>query len=83
MDMNEPIPQEAYYPLSVLVLAIGAGFSILGTRNVLEGCSNNAPAARELGERQLKIGGNFAFLSAYIKKGILPAPEIMEYLAER
>ena len=83
MDMNEPIPQEAYYPLSVLVLAIGAGFSISGMRNVLEGYSNNDPAARELGKRLLKIGGNFAFLSASIQKGILPAPEIMEYLAER
>ena len=80
MDMNEPIPQEAYYPLSELFLTIGAGFDILGTYNLLKGYNDNDPAAKELGERQLKVGGNFVFLSAYIKKGILPAPEIMEYL---
>ena len=81
MDMNEPIPQEAYYPLSELFLTIGAGFDILGTYNLLKGYNDNDPAAKKLGERQLKAGGNFVFLSVYIKKGILPAPEIMEYLA--
>lgn len=83
MNKNEPIPQEAYYPLSFLFTTLGVSLSIMGVLNVLEGCGNNAPAMRELGERQLKIGGNFVFLSSYIKKGILPEPEIMEYLTTR
>lgn len=83
MNKNEPIPQEAYYPLSMLFIILGVSLSIMGVFNVLEGCGNNTPSIRELGERQLKIGGNLVFLSAYIKKGILPEPEIMEYLATR
>lgn len=83
MNRNEPIPQEAYYPLSVLFITLGAGFGILGVLNLLEGFGNNDPALRELGERQLKAGGNLAFLSAYIKNGTLPGPEIKEYLTTR
>ena len=83
MDTNEPILQEAYHLLSIILTAIGTEFGIWGMRNVLEGHSNSDPAMRELGERQMKAGGNLVILSAYIEKGTLPAPEIMEYLAAR
>ena len=67
--------------LKVLVIALGAGLGVWGVINLLEGCGNNHPAAKEQGERQIKAGGNLVFLAAYLRNGTLPAPEIMEYLA--
>ena len=81
--MNEPIPQEAYAPLSTLITALGVGLAVWGIRNLIEGYSNNIPSAQSLGERQLRAGGNLVFLAACVKEGHVPDPEIMEYLAER
>lgn len=67
--------------LQPLVIALGAGLGVWGVINLLEGCGNNHPAAKEQGERQIKAGGNLVFLAAYLRNGTLPAPEIMEYLA--
>lgn len=67
--------------LETLVIALGAGLGVWGVINLLEGCGNNHPAAKEQGERQIKAGGNLVFLAAYLRNGTLPAPEIMEYLA--
>lgn len=67
--------------LQTLVIALGAGLGVWGVINLLEGCGNNHPAAKEQGERQIKAGGNLVFLAAYLRNGTLPAPEIMEYLA--
>lgn len=78
--MNDPIVQKAFTTLSTVIIALGAGLGILGVYNLMEGYRNNDPAARLLGERQLRAGGGLVFLAAYIKEGKVPAPEIMEYL---
>jgi len=82
-DYIAPVYQETYRVLSALIIALGAGIGVKGVLNVLDGCGNNVPGIQELGERQLKMAGNLVFLAVYVKEGILPEPEIMEYLAAR
>ena len=80
-DQMTSTRREAYNALANLLTALGAGLGVWGVINLLEGCGNNHPAAKEQGGRQIKAGGNLVFLAAYLRNGTLPAPEIMEYLA--
>ncbi len=79
--MDNPIYQEAYRALSVLLTHIGIYFDTMGLHNVVEGCNNNATATRELGERQIKAGRYFVILATYLENGTVPDPKFMEYLA--
>ena len=81
--MNDPIPREVCIPLACLFTAIGVGMSIWGLHNVLKGVSNDVPAERDLGERQMKAGGNLAILACYIRNGITPPTEIIEAMVTR
>ena len=82
-DHMTVIPPETYHALSDLLIALGAGLGIWGVLNLLDGYGNDIPAAQEQGERLLKAGGDIVIIAAYIRKGTLPEPEIMEYLASR
>ena len=81
--MNDPIPQEAYILLSDLITTIGVGFGVWGVLNVLEGAGNDVPDARDLGEQQIKVGGNLVILAYYIREGTVPPPDIVEFMASR
>lgn len=81
-DRMTDIPREYCPPLFALLTCLGAGYGIVGVRNVMEGAGNNIPDAQKLGEKQIKVGGMLVFLGNYIAiNGTLPEPEIMEYLA--
>ena len=79
--MDNPIYQEAYRTLSVLLTGIGTYFDIMGMQNMVEGRNNNATATRELGERQIKAGECLVILASYLENRTVPDPKIMEYLA--
>ena len=48
--------------LQTLVIAIGAGFGLWGTINLLEGYGNDNPGAKSQGIKQLMAGGGVALI---------------------
>lgn len=48
---------EAINILKVLVIALGAGLSVWGVINLLEGYGNDNPGAKSQGIKQLMAGG--------------------------
>ena len=84
---NDPLQKElspeAYHVIAEVLIGISVGFGIWGIRNMLEGYGKNIPAAREVGERQLKTGASLAVLAAYIEKGTLPSSEMLDFLTLR
>lgn len=81
--MNDIISKEACHTLSVLITALGVGLSINGLLNVLEGSGSSISQAQELGEKQMKVGRYLVIFAVYIEKGIMPPPEILEYISLR
>ena len=48
-DQMTSTRREAYNALANLLTALGAGLGVWGVINLLEGCGNNHPAAKEQG----------------------------------
>ncbi|MBO0468563.1 Maff2 family protein [Enterococcus plantarum] len=53
---------EAINILKVLVIAIGAGLSVWGIINLLEGYGNDNPGAKSQGIKQLMAGGGIVLI---------------------
>ena len=53
---------EAIAILQTLVIALGAGLSIWGIINLLEGYGNDNPGAKSQGMKQLMAGGGVALI---------------------
>lgn len=53
---------EAINILKVLVIALGAGLSVWGVINLLEGYGNDNPGAKSQGIKQLMAGGGIIVL---------------------
>jgi hypothetical protein len=49
---------EAVNILKILVIALGAGLSVWGVINLLEGYGNDNPGAKSQGIKQLMAGGS-------------------------
>ena len=55
---------EAINILKVLVIALGAGLSVWGVINLLEGYGNDNPGAKSQGIKQLMAGGGVVLIGA-------------------
>ena len=53
---------EAINILKVLVIALGAGLSVWGVINLLEGYGNDNPGAKSQGIKQLMAGGGVVLI---------------------
>ena len=53
---------EAINILKVLVIALGAGLSVWGVINLLEGYGNDNPGAKSQGMKQLMAGGGVVLI---------------------
>ena len=53
---------EAINILKVLVIALGAGLSVWGVVNLLEGYGNDNPGAKSQGIKQLMAGGGVVLI---------------------
>jgi len=53
---------EAVNILKILVIALGAGLSVWGVINLLEGYGNDNPGAKSQGIKQLMAGGGVILL---------------------
>ena len=53
---------EAIYLLIILVIALGAGLSVWGGFNLLEGYGNDNPGAKSQGIKQLMAGGGVVLI---------------------
>ncbi len=53
---------EAINVLKVLVIALGAGLSVWGIINLLEGYGNDNPGAKSQGMKQLMAGGGVVLI---------------------
>ncbi len=53
---------EAVNILKVLVIALGAGLSVWGVINLLEGYGNDNPGAKSQGIKQLMAGGGVVLI---------------------
>jgi hypothetical protein len=53
---------EAINILKVLVIALGAGLSVWGVINLLEGYGNDNPGAKSRGIKQLMAGGGVVLI---------------------
>ena len=53
---------EAINVLKVLVIALGAGLSVWGVINLLEGYGNDNPGAKSQGMKQLMAGGGVVLI---------------------
>ena len=53
---------EAVNTLQTLVIALGAGLSVWGVINLLEGYGNDNPGAKSQGIKQLMAGGGVVLL---------------------
>ena len=53
---------EAVNILKILVIALGAGLSVWGVINLLEGYGNDNPGAKSQGIKQLMAGGGVALI---------------------
>ena len=52
--------------LETVVLAIGAGISVWGTINLLEGYGNDNPGAKSQGIKQLMAGGGVILIATQV-----------------
>ena len=53
---------EAINILKILVIALGAGLSVWGVINLLEGYGNDNPGAKSQGVKQLMAGGGVVLI---------------------
>ena len=53
---------EAVNILKILVIALGAGLSVWGVINLLEGYGNDNPGAKSQGVKQLMAGGGVVLI---------------------
>ncbi len=53
---------EAINVLKILVIALGAGLSVWGVINLLEGYGNDNPGAKSQGIKQLMAGGGVVLI---------------------
>ena len=53
---------EAVNILKILVIALGAGLSVWGVINLLEGYGNDNPGAKSQGIKQLMAGGGVVLI---------------------
>ena len=53
---------EAINLLKILVIALGAGLSVWGVINLLEGYGNDNPGAKSQGVKQLMAGGGVVLI---------------------
>ena len=53
---------EAVNILKILVIALGAGLSVWGVINLLEGYGNDNPGAKSQGIKQLMVGGGIVLI---------------------
>ena len=53
---------EAVNILKILVIALGAGLSVWGVINLLEGYGNDNPGAKSQGMKQLMAGGGVVLI---------------------
>ena len=75
--MNHTISKDTFFVIYILA-SIGAGISIWGYYNLLEGCQKNIPQAQELGKKQIRAGCNIITLTSYIERGVLPPPDLIK-----
>ena len=54
--------KEAINILKILVIALGAGLSVWGVINLLEGYGNDNPGAKSQGIKQLMAGGGVVLI---------------------
>ena len=54
---------EAVNILKILVIALGAGLSVWGVINLLEGYGNDNPGAKSQGIKQLMAGGGVVLIN--------------------
>ncbi|MEA5003787.1 MAG: Maff2 family protein [Christensenella sp.] len=57
---------EAINVLSTLVIALGAGLSVWGVVNLLEGYGNDNPGAKSQGIKQLMAGGGIVVIGVVL-----------------
>ena len=57
---------EAINILKVLVIALGAGLSVWGVINLLEGYGNDTPGAKSQGIKQLMAGGGVVLIGVQL-----------------
>ena len=57
---------EAINILKVLVIALGAGLSVWGVINLLEGYGNDNPGAKSQGIKQLMAGGGIVVIGVVL-----------------
>jgi hypothetical protein len=65
---------EAVNILKILVIALGAGLSVWGVINLLEGYGNDNPGAKSQGIKQLMAGGGVVLIG--IKLIPLQSPKL-------